>query len=128
MYLSRLKQSVRNSLRLKLALLLSVVTAVLTLTFTSYYIFNERSAYRSRLKDKGNLLATILASSLQIPLYADNSEDVAFHVTQILANGDISAIKVFSNTGELLAFAGADDRQSENSRLTIRKAVTSQSR
>jgi len=127
MYLSHIKQKVRNSLRLKLALLLSLVIAVLTITFTSYYIVNERHTYLAHLTDKGNLLATILADSIQIPLYAGNNEEVAQHVMQILTNKEVSAIKAFNSTGELVAFTYNDKFSPEKSRLQILKAVTSNS-
>jgi len=123
MLLSRIKQRVRNSLRLKLALLLSVVTAVLTITFTSYYIANERSNYNSRLEDKGYLLATILADALQIPLYAGNNEEVAWQISHLFTHSEIAAIKVFTNSGDLLVDAGADNSRAGKSGLTIVKQV-----
>lgn len=123
MPLSRLKQSIHNSLRLKLALLLSVVTAFLTITFTSYYIASERNSFRSRLEDKGSLLATILADSLQLPLYAGQNEEVAWQASQIFNYGEVSALKVFTSSGELLASAGAYNSRIGETRLTIVKPV-----
>lgn len=109
MPLSRLRQRVHNSLRLKLALLLSVVTAFLTITFTSYLITSERHAYHNRLEDKGDLLATILASSLQMPLYAGFNEEVARHVADIFTFGDVASIKVFDNSRKLITSSGTSD-------------------
>lgn len=123
MPLSRLKQRVHSSLRLKLALLLSVVTAFLTITFTSYYIANERNTYRSRLEDKGNLLATILADSLQLPLYAGQNEEVAWQASQIFTYGEVAALKVFTSSGELLASADAYNSRTGETRLTVVKPV-----
>jgi len=122
----RFKQRVRNSLRLKLALLLSVVTAVLTIAFTAYYITNERHTYRARLTDKGNLLATMLADSLRIPLYAGHSEEVARQATQIFSYGEVSALKVFTSSGELLASAGGYDNQPGDTALLIVRPVMTQ--
>lgn len=123
MPLSRLKQRVHSSLRLKLALLLSIVTALLTITFTSYYIANERRSYRSRLEDKGYLLATILAESLQLPLYAGYKEEIDRQASQIFTYGEVAALKVFASSGELIASVGAYSSRSGETRLTIVKPV-----
>jgi signal transduction histidine kinase len=125
MLLCRLKQRVTDSLRLKLALLLSVVTAVLTITFTGYFIANERISIHARLVDKGDLLASVLANSLQIPLYAGHAEEVARQVTEIFSFRDIDSIQVFTSSGELIATVGTDDTQPDDVKLTVRKQVFS---
>lgn len=127
MDMNRLKQRIRTSLRLKLALLLSVVIAVMTIAFTSYIIANERHAYRTRLDDKGNILASILTGSLRIPLYAGYNEEVALHTSQIFANGDVASVKVFTGSGELIAAASAPNTRSDGTGLTITRQITTHS-
>lgn len=127
MDMSFLKLRVRNSLRLKLALLLSVVIAVLTIVFTSYLIIHERHALLTRLQDKGELIATILAGSLQLPLYAGFNEEVARHVTERFAYSDIDSIQVFNHRSELVTSTGEIHIEPRNSELIITKQITTHS-
>jgi len=126
MFLHSFRQRVRSSLRLRLTLLLTAVTAVLTITFTTFYISNEREDYLSRFEDKGNLLATILAEAIQLPLYAGHNEEIARQATLVSSRGDVSGIQVFSISGKLVASVGNVDSLSDISRLTITKQVRSE--
>lgn len=84
------------SLRLKITILITVLTALLTISFTSYFIYHERRTYSRQLTKEGELLASMAASNLLIPIYAGSSEEIARQVSELFNHKVIYAVKVLN--------------------------------
>lgn len=91
--------SFRLQLFLVLTLLTAAITCLSTLLFTSY----ERHSSQRQLRQEGQILATFLTRELQLPLYAENSEEVASTTSAMLAYTNINAIRVRNGKGEVVA-------------------------
>jgi signal transduction histidine kinase len=120
-------ETAKLSLRFRLTLLITLLTAVLTISFTSYFILHEQNTQISRLRNKGELLASILSNSIQIPLYAGNDEEVAMHASEIFSNGDICGLKIYNRKRELIISAFKGYNTSGCSGLTVTKSFYSNS-
>ncbi len=127
MSLSLLKTLNNRSLRFRITLLITLLTAVLTIAFTSYFISYERHEQIKRLQNKGQLLAAVLANSIQIPLYAGNDEEVAMDAATIFSHGDIYSIRIIDSRQKQVLYAVKDHNQADRSGVTVMKLLLSNS-
>jgi two-component system, NtrC family, sensor kinase len=103
MPIKRLTALYHSSFRFRLFLALSILTAAIALILTSFIIIFERNANLRQLRQEGRLLASFLATELQLPLYAENSEEVASHVSTVISYRSVEAVRVRNGSGQLVA-------------------------
>ena len=103
MSVNRLTSLYQSSFRFRLFLALSILTAIIALIITSFIIIFERNNSLRQLKQEGTLHASFLAHQLQLPLYAENSEEVASIVSAEMEHRSIYAIRVRNGRGQLVA-------------------------
>lgn len=125
MSVKRLSTLYHSSFRFRLFTALSILTAIVTLVLTSFIIIFERNTNLRQLQQEGSLLASFLTNELQLPLYAGNSEEVAAHVSEMMAYRNIESIRVKSWNGRIVAETSRFPARSEKSPLTVSKSVVS---
>jgi len=116
-----------SSFRIRLFLALTILTAIIALILTSFIIVFERNTNLRHLQQEGKVLASFLANELQLPLYAENSEEVASHVSLLLANKSVDAIRVRNSSGQLVADISSSPANQEKSSLTVTERVLTSS-
>lgn len=121
----RLIFRIKQNLHLKITILVTFLTAVLTISFTTYFIVHERHSYTEQLRKEGELLASIAASKLLIPLYAGNNEEVARQVTEIFRQTSVCNVTVLNSAGEEIINVSRNAAKSPGKALTVKKAIQS---
>lgn len=91
------------SFRVQLSLVLTLLTAMVTGIFTWFLISYERHAFQQQLLSEGKVFATFLRRELQLPLYAENREEVAMLTSSMLTYKNIIAITVKDGSNKVIA-------------------------
>ncbi len=125
MPVKRLTTKYNNSFRFRLFLALTILTAIIATLLTSFIIIFERNTNLYELQQEGHLLANFLAKDIQLPLYADNSEEVARQTSELMEYRSVAAIRVRSANGKLVAEISRSPLHKEKSPLTITEPVIS---
>jgi len=116
------------SFRAQLFLALTLLTALVTVTFTFFLISYERSSSKRQLHLEGHILATFLARELQLPLYAEQSEELARICTAMLAYNSINAVRIRDGKGRIMADIRRSPGEWEAAPLTVTEAVVTANR
>lgn len=109
--------------RLQLLLVLILLTAVVTAIFTFFLISYERNTYQRQLRFEGQIFASFLTRELQLPLYADNREEVARLTTAMFVYRGINAIRVKNGKGEVVADCRRSPDNWERDHLAVSDSV-----
>lgn len=102
MVFSSLKRHIQRSLRTKLFFLVSLLIALITITFTTYFILHEITNLRSQQRREGLLLASVIASQINLPLFSGAREEIAMKVATLSHNQQTCSIKVSDVNGDLI--------------------------
>ncbi len=124
MKLSRWTTWSEYSFRAQLFLILTLLTAIVTIIFTFSLISYERHSYQQQLRLDGQILATFLTRELQLPLYAENSEEVARVSSSIFTYKSINAIRVRNGKGQIMAEISRSPSAWNAGALSVIEAVT----
>jgi PAS domain S-box-containing protein len=112
----------RHSLRFKLFLTLSVLTLVIVASMSSFYAWQEIHGYKLRTAEKARILATSLANSVRLPLFAGDREALARLVTETAGYTGVDAVTIFSASGDVVVRSGKPMPQTTDN-LIKREAV-----
>lgn len=93
----------RITFRFKLFSIFTLLTALITSLCTALYISTEIKAQRLAYKEKAQMLATNLAESARLPLYAENREALMLLVNAALRHPEVYSAAFSSTDGRLLA-------------------------
>jgi PAS domain S-box-containing protein len=96
----------RHSLRFKLFLTLSLLILVIVASLSSFYAVHEIQGYKLRTAEKARFLASSLANSARLPLFADDREALARLVTETSGYTGVGAVTIFSASGDVVARSG----------------------
>jgi len=116
------------SFRVQLFLALTLLTALVTVTFTFFLISYERHSSQQQLRLEGQILATFLARELQLPLYAEQSEELARICSAMFTYKSINAIKVRDGKGRIMADIRRSTADRESEPLTVTEPVVTANR
>lgn len=93
----------RASFRFRLFIIFTLLTALITLLFSFMYIVKEVRNQRRLAADKARMLATHLAESVRLPLYAENREALLLLAEDTARYPEIHAVVIRTNEGRVLA-------------------------
>ncbi|MBK5273463.1 MAG: histidine kinase [Desulfuromonadales bacterium] len=93
----------RASFRFKLFALFTLLTAIGTILCISLFIITEIRMQRRMVVDRVHLLATHLADSVRLPLYAENRDILKLLAEDSARNPEIHAVAITSQDGTILA-------------------------
>jgi len=92
--------------RAKLFVLFAVFTVLVSATYTGIHIFQEVHAYRLRAREKSRLLASNLANSVRLPLYAGDRERLGSLAAETAAYPGVRRVVVVDLQGRVVAEGG----------------------
>jgi len=93
----------RASFRFKLLAIFTLLTALITFLFSFMYIVTEVRDQRRLAADKAHMLATHLAESVRLPLFAENREALRLLAEDTARYPEIHAVVIRANDGRVLA-------------------------
>src|SRR6185369_4257496 len=93
----------RASFRFKLLAIFTLLTALITFLFSFMYIVTEVRDQRRIAADKAHMLATHLAESVRLPLFAENREALLLLAEDTARYPEIHAVVIRANDGRVLA-------------------------
>lgn len=79
--------------------LVAILSALMTGTFLAFFIYHEYSTAKDDLARNGEVLAKLLATTLQAPMYIDDKEAVRSLVVAGVRNKGVSCIKILRPDG-----------------------------
>jgi signal transduction histidine kinase len=95
-----------SSFRRRLILIFSGFTLCITVAFTVINLYTTVQATKARAAEKAQLLATHLAATARLPLFADDRITLQQLAKELAANGDVAAVTITDHRGVVLATAG----------------------
>lgn len=79
--------------------LVALLSALMTSTFLAFFIYHEYSSAEYDLSRNGDLIAKLLATTLQAPVYIDDKEAVRNYIVAVAHNKGVSRVKVLKYDG-----------------------------
>lgn len=79
--------------------LVAILSALMTGAFLSFFIYHEFSSAEYELSRNGDVIAKLLATTLQTPVYIGDKEAVRNHIVTVAHNKGVSCIKVLKPDG-----------------------------
>ncbi|WP_173199670.1 ATP-binding protein [Geobacter sp. SVR] len=101
MSLSRLARF-RSSFQFRLFLIFTILTALISFLFCTLYIFSEIREKRASANYELRLMARHLASSIRLPMYAENREVLRQQAEESMRFSDLEAVQITSTDGRIL--------------------------
>src|SRR5690242_5183661 len=92
----------RTSFRFRLFAIFTALTALITILVTFLYIFSEIRQQRLLYTDKAHMLASHLAESVRLPLYAANRDALRQLAEDTARYPEINAVVISTKDGILL--------------------------
>lgn len=101
----RINEKLHSSLHFRLTLLITALSGLLILPFSAYFAYHEHAGMTSRLKKEGELLATLIASEIQSPLYAGAREETAWRASRLINSGSVNSVTVTDQLGNEVLYS-----------------------
>lgn len=101
---SKLTTYFKEHLRAKIFLTFSIVIILVSLAFIAFFFRYQSKSLTEKTVSKGELLASLLASSSRLGVFAENAELLAGPMSGILENREVLSVAVYSADGRTIAF------------------------
>jgi PAS domain S-box-containing protein len=95
--------TVRESFQSKILILFIVVIVILASSFTALYVRHEKTSQMEKLLTEGNLLASILAYNVRLPVFAENIPMLESAIDGIVEHKLVLAVAIYGEDGRVLA-------------------------
>ncbi|AJE02969.1 histidine kinase [Geobacter pickeringii] len=92
----------RNTFGLKFFVLFTVFTACVALSFTLLFFHSQRRVLEENMTGEGHLLARLLAHSVRLGVFTENSELLKDPIEGILSHEGVLFVSILSGEGNLL--------------------------
>src|SRR5512135_1371106 len=102
MKLRRPAQALRESFSMKAFLNFTVFITIMALSFTLFFIVQQRRSLRNELIKKGALLTEFFAYSSRIGVFSENDELLEGSVRGLMQNKEILSASICASDGRLL--------------------------
>ena len=90
------------SFRSRLFLIFTVFTGIISAAFVLVLITGEIRNYQERSTEKAQLLASLLAGSVTLPLYSENVTELTRHAMEMLSTPHVAQITITSSDNRKL--------------------------
>jgi len=107
-----------RSFRSRLFLIFTLFTTAITILFVLLYISGEMRNYKERSTERAQLLASQLAFAIRLPLYAENSTELARLATEMLSSPKVNRIII--NNAENRVLVDLTSRESSKNAILTR--------
>jgi len=101
--------------RTRLFIIFAAFTAVISATFTGIYMVRQVKSYRLYTSEKSQLLATMLAASVRLPLYSEDRGTLQQLANDYSRHPGVKRVSILNAEGRLMAQAGKDQGQADSS-------------
>ncbi len=92
----------RSSFGGRLFAIFTIFTSLILFAFVAFFISSEIRNYRERTSEKARLLASLLAGTVRLPLYAENSAALTEHATELMGTPRVAQVVITSSDGRKL--------------------------
>lgn len=116
----------RTSFRFRLFVIFTLSTALITVTFTSFYIAREINAGRKQAAERVRLLASLLASSVRLPLYAEDRQTLTILAAEAARYPHVYRVVIRNSTGTALVDLKSGNQVSSDHIESETTAVTAE--
>lgn len=98
----QIRTDFRSSFGSRLFAVFTIFTSLILFAFVALFISSEIRNYRERTGEKTRLLASLLAGTVRLPLYAENSVALTEHAEELLRTPRVAQVVITSNDGRKL--------------------------
>lgn len=116
----------QTNFRSRLFIIFTVFTGIICSAFVFILINGEIRNYHERSSEKAQLLASLLAGSITLPLYSENVTELTRLATKMLSSSHVAHIIITNNDNRKLVDLRAPTITSEISQITSTSPVTSE--
>jgi signal transduction histidine kinase len=95
-------QKLKRSFRFRLFAIFTVITALITALFTVLLVRHEIESYRLQATEKAHLLASLLANTIRLPLYAEDRQTLVQLAQETARKPGVIGIIITNQDGKVL--------------------------
>jgi two-component system, sensor histidine kinase and response regulator len=117
-----------HSLRFRLVLIVSLFTLAISFAVGGMFALHERNEHRQISLEKAQILASSLAGSALIPLFADDRERLARLTTETAGYSGVSQVTITTVTGNVVAQARQPSYQADTEAIHWKMPVRASSK
>ncbi|UFS71932.1 ATP-binding protein [Geomonas sp. RF6] len=110
--------------RTRLFIIFAAFTAVISATFTGIYMVRQVQSYRLHTGEKSQLLATMLAASVRLPLFSEDRVTLAQLASEYARHPGVKRVTIMNADGKVMAEAGEEPAQMMENSLSGSALVT----
>ncbi len=114
MSLVRRLQKLNKSFRFRLFAVFTIITAVITSIFAALFVQHELRSYRLQASEKTLLLASLLANSIRLPLYAEDKGTLERLAAETAQKPDVVGVVITNYDGRGLVELKKDNIEPKN--------------
>jgi signal transduction histidine kinase len=118
-------KSFRASFSSKLFLIFTLFTGLIAVAFVAVLISAEIRNYRERSSEKVQQLASLLAGSIRLPLYAENIAELTHHASGLLETPHVARVVITNSNNRKLVDLTSPFLSSYTTVITSRTVVSS---
>jgi len=118
-------QTYRRSFHFRLFVIFTVITAIITAVFSTVFIVREIHSSKREALEKARLLASQLANSIRLYLYAEDRDNLWRLASDIAQHPQVVRIVIASNDGRILVNIRPEGTRTSSTTLSETVAVTS---
>ncbi|WP_243375297.1 HAMP domain-containing sensor histidine kinase [Geotalea sp. SG265] len=95
-------QKLKRSFRFRLFAVFTVTTALITALFTVLLVKHEIATYRLQVTEKAHLLASLLANTIRLPLYAEDRQTLEQLARETARKPEVLSVIITNQDGKVL--------------------------
>lgn len=114
----------RTSFQSRLILIFSLFTGIISFVFVAILISGEIRNYQERSTEKARLLASLLATSITLPLYSENTAELQRIASDMLSTPHVANIVITSSDNQRLVEVVSPDVAAGSALIVSTAAVT----
>lgn len=118
-------RSFRASFSSKLFLIFTLFTGLIAAAFVTVIISAEIRNYRERSTERAQLLASLLAGSIRLPLYAENIVELSHQATEMLGTPRVARVIITDSDNRKLVDLTSSDLKADATLITSQSVVYS---
>ncbi|MFP4453149.1 MAG: hypothetical protein ACLFPI_07260 [Desulfobacterales bacterium] len=103
----------RRSFRVKVIFISIIIMLVTCFCLTGFFVYNQNASLEDSLKERAELLVSVLAHSARLGVFAESREFLINPVEGILKQPEVIKVCAFGSDGNLLYAAGGTPADSE---------------
>ncbi|GAB7026379.1 sensor histidine kinase [Geotalea toluenoxydans] len=95
-------QKLKKNFRFRLFAIFTVITALITALFTGLLVNHDIASYRLQASEKAHLLASLLANTIRLPLYAEDRQTLEHVALETVRKPGVVRVVIANQEGTVL--------------------------